>query len=96
MGSEMCIRDRPRAVKTPAVTVMLAAPYNLLERLRRLADLHKTEILDETFAVDVTLTLRLPQEFLPGLQADLLELSKGAIQAEVMEESILLLPLPDE
>ena len=50
----------PRAVKTPAVTVMLAAPYNLLERLRRLADLHKTEILDETFAVDVTLTLRLP------------------------------------
>lgn len=83
----------PRAIKTPAVTALLVIPYNLLERVRRLALQHRGAILEENFAADVTLTLRFLPEDLPGFQADLLELSNGSIQAEVMEQSTILLPV---
>ncbi len=83
----------PRAIKTPAVTALLAIPYNLLERVRRLAPQHCGAILEESFTADVTLTLRFLPEDLPGFQADLLELSNGSIQAEVMEQSTILLPV---
>ncbi len=83
----------PRAIKTPAVTALLVIPYNLLERVRRLAPQHCGAILEESFTADVTLTLRFLPEDLPGFQADLLELSNGSIQAEVMEQSTILLPV---
>ena len=83
----------PRAIKTPAVTALLVIPYNLLERVRRLAPQHCGTILEESFTADVTLTLRFLPEDLPGFQADLLELSNGSIQAEVMEQSTILLPV---
>lgn len=83
----------PRAIKTPADTVMLAIPYNLLERVRRLLTQHHGELLDETFAADITLTTRFTPDDLPGFQAGLSELSNGAIQAEVIERNIILLPV---
>ncbi len=86
----------PRAIKTPADTVMLAIPYNLLDRVRRLLPLHRGVLLDETFAADITMTLRFIPEDLPGFQADILELSNGSIQAEFIERSTILLPVNSE
>lgn len=83
----------PRAVKTPAETVMVAIPYNLLERVRRLLPQHHGMLLDESFAADITMTIRFTPDDLPRFQAGLLELSNGAIQAEVIERKIVLLPV---
>lgn len=83
----------PRAVKTPAETVMVAIPYNLLERVRRLLPQHRGLLLDETFAADITMTIRFTPDDLPGFQASLMDLSNGAIQAEVVERKIVLIPV---
>lgn len=83
----------PRAIKTPADTVMVAIPYNLLERVRRLQTQHHGELLDETFEADITLTMRFTPDDLPGFQSGLSELSNGTIQAEVIERNMILLPV---
>lgn len=75
----------PRAVKIPTDTVMLALPYALFERIRLLVGEHHGQILDEDFGADVTLSARFPVEDLPGFQAALRELTRGDLQAEVIE-----------
>ncbi len=83
----------PRARRIPVVLALLAIPYNLLERLRRLAPQHGGEILQEDFAADITLTLRFPQENFSAFQAALRELSAGALRAEPLEYARQLVPV---
>lgn len=83
----------PRAVKVPSHTVLVAVPYPLFERLRLLIAAHQGEILDQAFAADVTVTARFAVEQFPGFQVDLTELSHGAIQAEIVETSTILIPI---
>ena len=75
----------PRAERIPTHTVMLALPYRLLERVRQAAGLHNGQVLDETFAADITLTILFPQEELADFQLAIQELSAGALHAEVIE-----------
>jgi uncharacterized YigZ family protein len=82
-----------RAEKVQTHTVMLAFAYSYLERVRILVAAQEGEVLDEAFAVDVTLTARLRVEKLPGFQASLSELSNGKVQAEVIESRDILMPL---
>jgi uncharacterized YigZ family protein len=77
----------PRAVKVPTHTVRLETPYSLYEQIRRLVGVHQGQMLDETFAGQVTMAMRLPQDRLPDLQSALQELSRGRIQAEVTKSS---------
>ncbi|MBN2148812.1 MAG: YigZ family protein [Anaerolineales bacterium] len=86
----------PRGVKIHVHLLLLAIPYNLLERLRLLVAQHQGEILEETFAADITLTLRLPTQHTPAFQASLQELSAGQLSAEIMEEAVQLIPLTGE
>jgi uncharacterized YigZ family protein len=92
-SAQLVINAVRRARRVQVHTALLAIPYNLLERIRLLAERHQTEILDEQFAADITLTLRLPVEALDGLQAELRELSAGKLQAEVMETGEMLVPV---
>ena len=41
--------------------------------------------MDEDFGADVTITARFIEEALPGFQAELSELTRGQVQAEVIE-----------
>ena len=75
----------PRALKVPTHTVVIPAPYDLYERIRRLAVAHHGHILDEDFAADVMLTAQFAIEHLPRFQDDLRELSNGTLQAEIVE-----------
>lgn len=77
----------PRASKVATHTVTIEIPYSLFERLRRLIKRHQGRVLDETFAAEVTMTARLPQDRLPALQSDLQELSRGEVRAHVIESS---------
>ena len=75
----------PRAVKVRTHTVIIAVPYNLYERLRRLLDAHHGQILDENFGADVMMTARFVVEALPPFQDALRELSNGRLRAEIIE-----------
>lgn len=75
----------PLAEKVPTHTVMLATPYSLFEQVRLLVEKHAGQILDETFAVDVTVTARFPVARFDGFQAALRDLSGGTLEALILE-----------
>lgn len=75
----------PRAEKVPTHTVMLACEYALFDRVRLLVQEHHGLLLDQDFAADVTLTARFATWHLDAFQAALRELSRGALQVEIIE-----------
>jgi len=77
--------DLPLAEKIATHTAMVVLPYSLFERIRNLVTDHHGLILDEDFTVDVTMTLRFPIHFFDGFQNSLRELSKGSLNAEIIE-----------
>jgi uncharacterized YigZ family protein len=83
----------PRAEKVLTHTIMLAFPYTYLERVRLLVASHSGTVLDEEFTAEVTLTARLRVQKLPVFQASLSDLTKGKVQAEVIESKEILMPL---
>ncbi|HMX17927.1 MAG TPA: YigZ family protein [Anaerolineales bacterium] len=74
-----------RGRRVPVHVVMMAIPYNLLERVRLLVSKDRGKILGEDYAGDITLTMQFPVENFDTFQADMRELSAGKIQAEVIE-----------
>jgi uncharacterized YigZ family protein len=80
----------PRAEKVRADTLLLAAPYPLLERIRILVTEIGGEILDEEFGADVTLTLRFRVDDTTRFQTGLQELSAGQLAAGLMETNEIL------
>jgi len=74
-----------RAQKVLAHTVLLVAPYPLLERIRLLIASEQGTILDEIFAADVTMTLHFPVERFAKFVDQLQELSSGKLSPEIVE-----------
>jgi len=83
----------PRAEKVLTHTIMLVFPYTYLERVRLLVTAQEGKVLDEDFTTEVTLTARLMVEKLLAFQASLSELTNGKVQAEVIENKQILMPL---
>jgi len=89
----LVVESVPRAEKVLTHTVMLVFPYTYLERVRLLVAAQDGKVLDEDFAVDVTLTARIIVEKLPTFQSSLSELTNGKVQVEVIESKQILMPL---
>jgi putative IMPACT (imprinted ancient) family translation regulator len=88
------LAELPRAEKIPTHTVMLACEYTYFERIRLLVQEYHGQILDETFGADVTLTIRFAVWHLDPFQAALLEMTRGSLQAEIMETDLeTIMPL---
>lgn len=84
----------PRAEKVSTHTVMLAFDYTYFERVRQLVAAHYGQVLDEDFGADVTMTARFIVQYLPPFQDVLRELTRGTVQAEIIESnSETILPL---
>ena len=83
----------PRAEKVLSYTLMLAFPYPYLERVRLLVAAQGGWVLDESFAADVTLTAQVRVEKLSAFQSSLSELTKGKVQAEVIAQQQILMPI---
>ena len=83
----------PRAEKVQTHTIMLVFPYTYLERVRLLVASQSGMVLDEEFTADITLTARMRVENLGAFQASLSDLTKGKVQAEVIETKQVLMPL---
>jgi uncharacterized YigZ family protein len=79
------LAELPRAEKVPTHIVMLACEYSYFERIRLLVLEHHGQVLDEEFGADVTLTLRFAVWHLDPFQHALRELTRGALQAEIIE-----------
>ena len=75
----------PRAEKVPTHIVMLAIPYNYLERIRLLVEAWNGRILDEDFAADITVTAQFTVEKFSHFQTALSEMSHGSLAAEIVE-----------
>jgi uncharacterized YigZ family protein len=75
----------PRAEKIPTHTLMVVSPYPFYEQIRLLVHAHQGQILDTTFEVDVTLVLRFAVERFQPFKADLTELTRGAVDAVIIE-----------
>lgn len=91
-AARVVLEQTPRAMKTLAHTLVMSVPYPLFEQVRLLVAAHEGQILDETFAADVTVTARFAVESFPPFEAALQELSNGQLQADVVvanEEVIL-------
>ena len=89
-ATQLVVHTVSRAQRIPVYLVMLALPYPLLERVRLLVSKHHGEITDETFAADVTMTLRFPVDEFPAFQNALQELSAGSLLGEVIETTEML------
>lgn len=92
-STQMVVNAVNRVRRQQVQVAMLALPYNLLERIRILVSKYHGDILDEGFAADVTITLRLPVENAAEFQAGLSELSAGTLRIELIETTEVLLPV---
>jgi uncharacterized YigZ family protein len=75
----------PRAEKVRTHTVRVVLPYPFFERVRLAVEAHHGQVLDEAFAVDVTLKARFPVEHFASFQAALQEISNGTLEAQIVE-----------
>jgi len=86
----------PRAARIPTHTVMMAVPYAYFERVRLVIEAHRGQVLDEDFAVDVTLTARFDIQQFPGFQTALQQLSNGRFEAEIIEtDEATIMPIDE-
>jgi uncharacterized YigZ family protein len=92
-STQLVTKSVPRAKKMQVHVAMLGLPYHLLERIRLMVGRHNGAILGEDFAADITMTVRFPVESFAGFQTDLLQLSSGSLQAEIIETNEMLVPI---
>ncbi len=92
-SAQMAVNAAGRGRRVPIHVVMLAIPYNLLERIRLLTAHHHGNILGEDFAGDITVTLQLPVDEFNAFQSGLRELSAGKLQAEIIETKEEIVPI---
>jgi uncharacterized YigZ family protein len=84
-SAQLVVAAAERGRRVPVHIVLLAIPYNYLERVRLITPHHQGVILGEDFAGDVTMTLQFPVEKYDAFKNDLRELSAGKITPEVIE-----------
>ncbi|MBN2501137.1 MAG: YigZ family protein [Anaerolineales bacterium] len=77
----------PKAEKIATHTVGIEMPYKLYEQIKLLVEAQHGLILDQDFAADVTIMAQFKQDDLPDFQTALQELSRGGIQAEILESN---------
>ncbi len=92
-AAQLVVNAVGRGERVPVHVVMLAIPYNLLERIRLLTPQFHGAIIDEDFAGDITMTLQIPVREYDVFQLALRELSAGKLQAEVMETKETIVPI---
>jgi uncharacterized YigZ family protein len=85
----------PRAEKVPTHRVLVVTPYPFFERVRLAVEAHHGQILDEAFAVNVTMIARFPVEHFPGFQASLQQMSNGTLEAAIVDtDESTIMPIP--
>lgn len=84
-SAQLVVSAVARGERLTVHTLMLAIPYNLLERIRLMSERYRAEIMEQAFGADITMTLRIPVDRMDGFQSELRELSAGKLHAEVLD-----------
>jgi uncharacterized YigZ family protein len=82
-GVKAVLEALPRAEKVARVDLIASGPYHWVTPVARLLPAYEAEAIDQTFAVDVTWQIRLPEERASALAAALIEVSHGEIEVVV-------------
>ncbi len=75
----------PRAQKLPTQVVRFSLGYSLYERAKLLIQRLDGIIEGEDFAAEVTLSIRLPIEQVPQFRSELMNLTNGNVQFEIIQ-----------
>jgi uncharacterized YigZ family protein len=89
----LVVQAVPRGERVLTHTAILAFPYTYLERIRRLLAANSGILLEESFAADVTLTIRLAVDQFPAFQVGLSNLTRGTVQAQIIETKPVLMSI---
>lgn len=92
-AAKTVLTSLPRAQRIPTHTLLLAIPYNWLERGRQLIGEYGGKILQEQFTNHVTLTLQFPVTQFPIFQQALKESSHNALAAEIVRTTDEIMPI---
>ena len=79
------IKALPRARKVATHSVLIVLPYSLYEQSRIMITDHQGVTLEENFGAEVTMSIRFPVDSFSAFQDDITNLSRGAIQANIIE-----------
>jgi uncharacterized YigZ family protein len=79
------VKTLPRARKVTTHSVLIVLPYSLYEQSRNIVVHHQGITLDEDFGAEVSISARFPVDSFSSFQDDLRNLSRGAIQASIIE-----------
>ena len=78
----------PRGRKVPTHTVSFVIGYSFYERVKRLVNRHHGSFIDEIFTSEVSLSILLSVEQFDVFQASLIELTSGAVRAEIVDTNL--------
>lgn len=78
------LNELPTELKIEKQLVMLAAPYTYFEQIKRIVAQHNGDIMDQEFAVDVTLTIVFPKVDVLGFAAEITELTAGQVETIIV------------
>ncbi len=81
------LESLPLAKKVATHTLLAAVPYSFFDESRLLVQAFGGEMLDESFGVDVTITVRLEETRTESFRAALYDASHGQIIAEITDHN---------
>jgi uncharacterized YigZ family protein len=79
------IKVLPRAEKVATLQAALVFPYTFLERIRLYAHEYGGIILEEDFGADITMSLRFRSEHFEGFQTAVKNLTRGGVEAIILD-----------
>lgn len=80
------LADLPTEYNIVKKMLGLEVPYPLFEQIKRLIAEHNGTIEDETFAADVTLIIKMPEDDIPAFTPALTELTNGRVEPLLLDE----------
>lgn len=81
------LKALPKARKVATLTAMLTTPYHFFEQTKRIIEKHRGIIVDEDFAVEVTLSVRFEEGDYEDFRQQIFDQSHGGIDPEVIERN---------
>lgn len=75
------------AVLLPTTTLMFVTPYRLYDQTLRLMEAHESQLIETDFQADVTVTVRLKDEWVQSFTEQLINLSAGQVRPIIVEQN---------
>lgn len=82
-GVQLALESLPLSEKVSRIEVLAVVEYSVITPLQRMLSNYEAELVNEEFAADVTVRIRLPQEHQESFVNSLIDMTKGNVLFEV-------------